>query len=375
MSRIEELIKEKCPNGVKKYTIAELCKSLKKSTLKMSELLEDGYPVINSGRNLYGFYSDYNNEGPAFTVAARGEYAAFVNYFADRFWAGGLCYPYTSKDETFALTKFIYYSLKNVEREIRNKIVADGSIPALNKYDLEKIKIAIPPIEVQEEIVRILDKFSDLEAELEAELEARKKQYEFWRSKLINKNGKNKISDYFIRLKGTSITARRMKEIETDNGEIRIFAGGQTKVDTSKNNLPKKDIINVPCVIVQSRGLIDFIYYDKPCSFKNEMWAYTCEKPLMVKYLYYFLKLHVGYFRMIGEQMGSMPQISLSVTENFNISLPSLNEQERVVNILDKFDKLINNISEGIPAEIEARRKQYEYYRNKLLSFEEINDD
>lgn len=373
MSRIEELIKEKCPNGVKKYTIAELCKSLKKSTLKMSELLEDGYPVINSGRNLYGFYSDYNNEGPAFTVAARGEYAAFVNYFAGRFWAGGLCYPYTSKDETFALTKFIYYSLKNVEREIRNKIVADGSIPALNKYDLEKIKIAIPPIEVQEEIVRILDKFSELEAGLEAELEARKKQYKFFRSKLLDKDGKNKISDYFIRLKGTPITARKMKEIEIDNGEVRIFAGGQTKIDTNINYIPKKDIINVPCVIVQSRGLIDFIYYDKPCSFKNEMWAYTCKEPLTVKYLYYFLKQNVDYFRMIGGQMGSLPQISLSVTENFNIYLPNLDEQKKIVTILDSFDKLVNDVTEGLPSEIEFRKKQYEYYRNKLLDFEEYN--
>ena len=106
----------------------------------------------------------------------------------------------------------------------------------------------------------------------------------------------------------------------------------------------------------------------------NEMWAYTCDNQVTVKYLYYYLKNNVNYFREIGTQMGSMPQISLPVTEKFEIFLPSLEEQEKIVKILDKFEKLTNDITVGLPAEIELRRKQYEYYRNKLLSFEELSD-
>ena len=101
--------------------------------------------------------------------------------------------------------------------------------------------------------------------------------------------------------------------------------------------------------------------------------AYTCNNQVTIKYLYYYLKNNVNHFRKIGTQMGSMPQISLPVTEKFEIYLPSLEEQKKIVNILDKFEKLISDISIGLPAEIELRKKQYEYYRNKLLSFEELN--
>ena len=239
----------------------------------------------------------------------------------------------------------------------------------------DKVFIDLPPLQVQKEIVKILKKFTELRCELEAELEARKRQYEFWRERMLNKNGEVKISDIFKRVKGTSITAGKMKEIEDDKGNIRIFAGGQTAVNANLGDIPKANIIDYPCVIVQSRGLIDFIYYDKPFTFKNEMWAYTCENKITVKYLYYYLKNRVDYFRTIGSQMGSMPQISLPVTEKFEIFLPSIKEQEKIVNILDKFDKLVNDISEGLPAEIELRRQQYEYYRNKLLNFEELKNE
>lgn len=163
-----------------------------------------------------------------------------------------------------------------------------------------------------------------------------------------------------------------MKQIECKDGDIRIFAGGKTMIDTVKDNINEKDILRVPCIIVQSRGVIDFIYYDRPCTFKQEMWAYANENKITTKYIYYYLKNNVQYFRSRGSQMGSMPQISLNVTEKYKVPIPSLEVQEKIVNILDKFDKLTNDISEGLPAEIEARQKQYEYYRNKLLSFKEL---
>ncbi len=395
MSRLEELIKEKCPNGVKykklyeitnwdkrfngvsqdmqtnilsyKHVSAELLKSLLQDNGNIKLLstgLFDGYTTEELANDLV-------NEGEVISIPSGG--AANIKYYNGKFVDSGNNLASSRDDELYNL-KYIFYVLQS-----KNNVVSDyfrgSGVKHPSMPDILKIDIPIPPIEVQEEIVRILDKFGKLEAELEAELEARKSQYEFWCKKLLNKQVNNKISACFTRLKGTLITASKMKKIETRNGEIRIFAGGQTKVDTSRNYIPETDIINVPCVIVQSRGLIDFIYYDRPCSFKKEMWAYTCDNPITVRYLYYYLKQHINYFRTIGSQMGSMPQISLSVTEDFQIYLPDIKKQQRIVNILDKFDKLVNDISEGLPAEIELRKQQYEYYRNKLLSFEELKNE
>ncbi|PSJ32148.1 hypothetical protein UF10_01840 [Peptostreptococcus russellii] len=99
-----------------------------------------------------------------------------------------------------------------------------------------------------------------------------------------------KVKDIYTRLKGTSITAGKMKEIETKNGEIRIFAGGKTVINAKEDDIPNANITRVPAVLVQSRGVIDVIYFESPFTFKNEMWAYTHEKTTTVKYLYYVLK-------------------------------------------------------------------------------------
>jgi len=180
---------------------------------------------------------------------------------------------------------------------------------------------------------------------------------------------KTKVKDAFKRIKGTPITATKMKEIEDNNGEIRIFAGGKTVVNAKEKDIPNANIIREPAVLIQSRGIIDVIYYDKPFTFKNEMWAYTCDNAITVKYLYYYLKNNIQCFRDAASGMGALPQISLPVTEEFEIFIPSLKAQERIVSILDRFDALCSDISSGLPAEIEARQKQYEYYRDKLLTF------
>ena len=170
-----------------------------------------------------------------------------------------------------------------------------------------------------------------------------------------------KVKDAFTRLKGTPITAGKMKEIENPNGDIRVFAGGKTVIDANEEDIPNANITRVPAVLVQSRGIIDVVFYDKPFTFKNEMWAYTTENSTTVKYLYYVLKNNIQHFRESASGMGSLPQISLPVTEEFQIPLPPLPIQEEIVRILDNFTKLT--------AELEARKKQYQYYRDSLLKF------
>ena len=173
-----------------------------------------------------------------------------------------------------------------------------------------------------------------------------------------------KVKEVYQRIKGTPITAGKMKEIENPQGEIKIFAGGRTVINAKEEDIPNANITRVPAVLVQSRGVIDAIYYDKPFTFKNEMWAYTDDEPVSVKFLYYVLKNNMDYFRSAAAGMGSLPQISLPATEDFVIPVPPLPVQREIVRILDNFAELT--------AELTARKKQYEFYRDKLLTFGDV---
>ena len=179
-----------------------------------------------------------------------------------------------------------------------------------------------------------------------------------------------KIKDVYKRIKGTPITAGKMKEIATPDGSVRIFAGGKTVIDANEKDIPNANITRVPAVLVQSRGVIDAVYYDKPFTFKNEMWAYTTFNQKSVKYLYYILKSNIQTFRDAASGMGSLPQISLGVTEEFEIPVPPLPVQEEIVRVLDTFTEL----QAELQAELHKRKQQYNYYRDNLLAFEDKKD-
>ena len=172
-----------------------------------------------------------------------------------------------------------------------------------------------------------------------------------------------KIKEVYTRLKGTPITAAKMKEIENPDGDIRIFAGGKTVIDAYEDDISKANITRVPAVLVQSRGVIDAVFYEQPFTFKNEMWAYTNENRTSVKYLYYVLKNNIQQFRDAASGMGSLPQISLKVTEEFVIPVPPLPVQSEVVRILDNFTELTAELM----AELQKRREQFRYYSTVLF--------
>ena len=178
-----------------------------------------------------------------------------------------------------------------------------------------------------------------------------------------------KIKDVYKRIKGTPITAGKMKEIATPDGSVRIFAGGKTVINANEKDIPNANITRVPAVLVQSRGVIDAVYYDKPFTFKNEMWAYTTFNQKSVKYLYYILKSNIQTFRDAASGMGALPQISLCVTEEFEIPVPPLPVQEEIVRVLDAFTEL----QAELQAELQKRKQQYNFYRDNLLNFKDIN--
>ncbi|EJB33698.1 restriction endonuclease subunit S [Helicobacter pylori] len=404
MHKIEQLLHTLAPKGVGFRKLGEVCESTNKKTLKISEVSEvknkGMYPVINSGRDLYGYYHDFNNDGENITIASRGEYAGFINYFNEKFFAGGLCYPYKVKDTNELLTKFLYFYLKTNEIQIMENLVFRGSIPALNKADIETLTIPIPPLEIQQEIVKILDAFTELNTELNTELKARKKQYQYYQNMLLDfndinqnhKDAKEKLlqKPYPKRLKTLLQTLapkgvgfRKLGEVceILDNRRIPIAKnkrnpgiypyyganGIQDYIDSyifdgdfvlvgEDGSVINKD--NTP-VVNWASGKIWVNNHAHVLQTKNE---------LKLKFLYFYLQtIDVSYC-----VAGTPPKINQENLKKITIPIPPLEIQQEIVKILDQFSLLTTDLLAGIPAEIKARKKQYEYYREKLLTFKPL---
>lgn len=374
MSKLEKLIQQYCPDGVEWKPLGKVCDSLNKGTLTTSKLVKSNghnYPVINSGRELYGYYSKYNNEGDALTIAARGEYAGFVSYFSERFWAGGLCYPYRANTPTVS-TKYLYYYLKSKQEYIRHCLVAEGGIPALNKSIIEMFEIPVPPLPVQEEIVRVLDTFTELQAELQAELQKRKQQYNYYLDNLLNFKNINRG--------GQEIKWMKIGEI------CNVITGGEVPIDSIKGDTPQgdfkypiwgngKDIYGYSSTyqITQDAVCISSIGANTGAVFFHSAYftpiirlkvLIPLSKKVSTKYLFYILSA-VGF----EVKKSSVPNMNSTEVKQKRIPIPPLAEQNRIVAILDRFDTLTNDLTSGLPAEMEKRRQQYEFYRDKLLTF------
>ncbi|MCW1027505.1 Type I restriction enzyme specificity protein MPN_089 [Streptococcus anginosus] len=250
-----------------------------------------------------------------------------------------------------------------------------------------KFLIPILPLEIQEKIVQILDKFTEyvteLTSELTSELTLRQKQYSYFRDYLLNfdedgSGGANNkvyqverkmLNEFLKKGKGTKITASQMKLLHKEGAPIRIFAGGKTYADVNYGDIPDKDIHTEEAIVVKSRGIIDFEYCTEPFSFKNEFWSYSSDNEnINLRYIYHYLVHNKEHFQNIANNM-QMPQISSNDTEKFKIPVPSLEIQSRIVQVLDNFDMVCHDLNIGLPKEIELRQKQYEYFRDKLLTF------
>ena len=387
MSKIFDLINEFCSEGVKFDELGVICKSLAKGTLKQEDLVDKGvYPVVNSGRDYYGFYDKYNNEANAFTIASRGEYAGFVKFIDCKFWAGGLCYPYTSKDEEYVLTKFVFYFLKSIEKKNMDMLVARGSIPALNKSDIDKVKIPVPRIEVQREIVRILDCFTLLTAELTAELTARKKQYEFYRDFLLSFDELNKNGGYELKTL-RSIADYSSDRIKFDSLNELNYVGVENLLQNKAGKVSSKYVpASGNCTKFESGDIL--IGNIRP--YLKKIWQADCtggasgdvlvlrlnDESVNSRYLYQILADDKFFdYNMKNAKGAKMPRGNKNAILEYKIPVPSLPTQRKIVEILDKFDTLVNSIAEGLPCEIKLRQKQYEYYRERLLSFTEIKKE
>ncbi|GAA9519788.1 restriction endonuclease subunit S [Helicobacter pylori] len=404
MHKIERLLQTLAPKGVEFRKLGEVINILKGKQLNKELLLDYGeYPVMNGGIHASGYWNEYNTDYPKIIISQGGASAGYVNYMTSKFWAGAHCYAIELNSEKLNY-KFLYYFLKNAQTILMKSQFGAG-IPALNKADIETLTIPIPPLEIQQEIVKILDAFTELNTELNTELKVRKKQYQYYQNMLldfkdIHSNHQDakmsaktypkrlktllqtlapkvefkKIGELFKRNKGINITAAQMKELHSEIGKVRIFAGGATKADINYKDISKKDIINCESVIIKSRGNIGFEYYNQPFSHKNEIWSYSSKtNQMLVKFLYYYLSNNQYYFQKLAQSSSvKLPQLSVSDTDEYEVPVPPLEIQQEIVKILDQFLALTTDLLAGIPAEIKARKKQYEYYREKLLAFKPL---
>ena len=294
---------------------------------------------------------------------------------------------------TLGMNKFFYYwFLNNSFQNELGKITSNTGQTKFNKTNLKKILIPLPPLSVQEEIVRILDKFTTLEAELEAELDCRKRQYEYYRNQLLSNDvlngGDKKIKDVALIPLGNigevCMCKRILKQQTSEKGDVPFYKIGTFgKVPNSfisKELFYKyKEKYNYPVtgeVLISASGTIGraVIYDGKEAYFQdsNIVWIKNDESQVLNKYLYYYYQIA----KWNVAEGGTIQRLYNDNLRKTLIPIPyssdrqkSLAEQHRIVSILDKFDTLVNSISEGLPKEIELRRKQYEYYREQLLSF------
>ena len=326
-----------------------------------------------------GYYHKSNvDEDTSFIISAGS--AGEIGYSTNKFWAADDVYYFLGS--TDLSSKYLYYYLLTKQPQIKGH-VRRASVPRLSRKAFEKLPIPIPPVAVQEEVVRVLDKFTALEAELEValstELDCRKRQYGYYRDALLTfdlspSDGLchsplfpapfavewSPLGEVAEIKRGVRVTKKDLNPIY----EYPVYSGGVTPMGYYQHFNQEANTITV--VKYGTAGYVNFI--------TERFWANDvcyCLKPTSLvssRYLLHLLRDRQEYiYSLVTDAIPA--HLPIDRLERVPIPIPPLAVQERIVEILDKFDTLVNSISEGLPREIELRRKQYEYYRDALLSF------
>ena len=410
MSKLQELIDRLCPDGVEFGKLGDYIDIYTGSQFNKRDMNDAGsYPIINGGVNASGYIESFNEEAKTITISQGGASAGYVAWQETPFWAGAHCYV-VRPSSSAVLNRFLYFFLKNQEVYLQQMQHGAG-IPALNRDKVKSLLFPLVPIEVQEEIVKILDRFADYAAELQAELQARRLQYEYYRNLLLTFNpsaygcGTDDAQKISVIARGGHSYEIQWKTM----GEIGTFIRGKRFVRT--------DIIEegIPCIHYGDMYTYYGLYASKTRGYINQeigkkmryaekndivivaagenkddlgnALAWLGEEPAAVhdacfifrSEMYPNFLSHVcrtkSYHNQVRMFANEAKICSVSGTDlaKVVIPLPPYEIQIRIANILDRFETLVNDLSKGLPAEIEAVKARYEYYRNKLLTFNPLS--
>lgn len=349
-------------------------------TITAKTIVEGNYPVISGGQKPAYYHGEFNQEGESITVAGSGAYAGFVMYWNEPIFVSD---AFSIKPDKEVLnTRYVYHFL--LENQFRIYQMKTGSgIPHVYAKDVAKIKIPIPPLEIQEKIVQTLDKFTDyvteLTSELTSELTLRQKQYSYFRDYLLNfEDDSYKVEWKSLgEIGAVSMCRRIMKEQTSSTGEIPFYKIGTfgKKPDSFISKelfLEYKEKYSYPKVgevLISASGTIGrtVIFDGEPAYFQdsNIVWLSHDETIVLNKYLFYIYQLQPWQVAT-GSTIKRLYNDNLKKTK---IPIPPLSVQEKIVHVLDNFDTVCNDLNIGLPKEIELRQKQYEYFRDQLLTY------
>ena len=350
-------------------------------------------PVLTAGKT---FILGYTDETDGVYRASENPVIIFDDFTTANKWVdfdfkakSSAMKMITSKDESKASLKYIYYWMNTLPSDL---VDGDHKRQWISNYANKLIPIPSPnnpkkSLEIQQKIVAILDTFSELTAELTAELKARKKQYSYYREALLSfEEGDvewKTLGEVILKtFSGSTPQAGNPKYYE--NGTIPWLRTQEVKftdiedVEMKVTELALKETatkwIPANCVIIAMSGATAGRSGINKIPLTTNQHCLCLEindKIAMYRYVFHWVCFNYENIKNLGQ--GARGDLNSSMIRNFKIPIPSLSEQERIVSILDKFDTLTTSITEGLPKEIELRKKQYEYYRDLLLTFPKKN--
>lgn len=418
MSNLEELIERLCPDGVEYKRLGDIGRiSMCKRVLKSQTNSVSGVPfykIGTFGKEADSYISeelflDYKSRYPYpkkgdVLISASGTIGRTVIFDGKPSYFQDSNIIWVANNEEFLTNKFLYY----IYQTNPWKVADGGTIQRLYNSDLEKIQLPVPPLEVQREIVRILDNFAiattEIQQKLQEELAARQKQYEYYRDFLLTfKSNESTILNERTNELELSGAIRWMKlgdicdvrdgthdsPKQTLNGKYLItsknikngtidYAGSYfiSNEDFDKINLRSKVEINdILFTMIGTIGEIGLVKNEPDYAIKNVGLIKT-NNELLSRFLKHYLKSkQVKKYIDNNKSQGSQSFLALGKLRNIPIPILKTQRIETIVDILDRFDALCNDITSGLPAEIEMRQKQYEYYRDKLLTFKELKKE
>lgn len=425
MSNLEELIEKLCPDGVEYKTLGEVATISRGGNFQKKDFTEQGKPCIHYGQiyTRYGLFTDKTLTFINDECFAKQKYAEpndiIMAVTSENIEDICKCVAWLGTEKVAVSghsaiihhsldPKYLAYFFHSQHFFNQKRRLAHGTkVMEVTPDTLKSIQLPVPPLEVQREIVRILDNFTFLTTELAAELAARQKQYEYYRDLLLT-----------FKPNESTILNERTNELEL-SGAIRWMKLGDLSITITKGTTPKTYSKSGICFIRTEAIESDLINFDKvkyidddihngslrrsilqandilftiagatigkcvvvpasalPANTNQALAIIRLKENYEHKYIFYLLKSkYMKDYIQKSIKGSAQPNLNLQQLNDFVIPVPSLEQQQRIVDILDRFDTLCNDISSGLPAEIEMRQKQYEYYRDKLLSFKELKKE